>query len=155
MNPDNPTNEQKDTLKAFLKEEVDGLSARLDVLQGKIKREDFASLQADLSEKRITLESLEDDDDSQLFILRREIAALKDSTEALAVKRSWWSKVPAAMWIVIIALPIIAYIAWLSFVQWNNQNYIYNYPLTETAVAAQTAVFEVPAAPSATPSASP
>ena len=155
MNSDNPTNEQKDTLRAFLKEEIDGLSARLDALQGKIRREDFASLQADLSEKKITLESLEDDDDSQLFILRREIAALKDNAEALAVKQSWWSKIPAALWIAIIALPIIAYIAWLSFVQWNNQNYIYNYPLTETAIAAQTVVSEVTAVPSATPSPNP
>ena len=155
MNPDQPITEPTDTLKSFLKEEIDGLSARLDVLQGKIKREDFAELQADLSEKRITLESLEDNDDDQLFILRREIAALKDSAEALAVKRSWWSKVPAVMWVVIIALPIIAYIAWLSLVQWSNQSYIYNYPLTETAVAAQTAVLETPIVPSATPSATP
>ena len=137
MNMDNTTNGQNDTLKSFLKEEIDGIRTRLGVLKGKIKKEDFDSLEAELNEKSEALESIQDDEDSQFFLLRREIGMLSDSTEALAVKQRWWSKIPAALWVVIILLPVIFYFVWLSFVQWRDQGQIYNYPATQTAVATQ------------------
>ncbi len=143
MNPDQPTTEQPDTLKSFLKEELDDIGTRLGLLKGKIKDEDFKDLEADLNDKNQTLDASQDDD-SQLFLLRREIGLLKESVAAMAVKRSWWTKIPAVLWIFIVTLPIVLYLFWLSFVQWRDQSQIYDYPATQTAVAALTTTAPAP-----------
>jgi hypothetical protein len=151
MNIENPTNEEKDTLRSFLKEEIQSVRERLISLKANIKQNDFNSLDAELNEKSETLNSLKDEDDSQLFILRREIGLLRESVEARAVKRRWWSRLPPYALVGMITLPVILYFAWLSFVQWRNQGQIYNYPATQTAVATQATLPGPTAMPTSTP----
>src|SRR4030095_16124020 len=99
MNTENTTTEPKDTLRSFLKEELEDIKSRLGKLKGKIKESDFNSLEGDLNERREILDSLQDEADSQLFLLRREVGVLKESVEALSAKRRWWSMFPASFWI--------------------------------------------------------
>jgi hypothetical protein len=138
MNTDTSTSNQQDSLKAFLQDEIREIKTRLDALKGKLHADDFQSLEADLKERSETLEGLTDDDDTQLFILRRELGTLKENMEALAVRQSLWSRSPFSVKVAIFVVPVILYFVWLSFVQWRNQGQIYDYPATQTAVAAQT-----------------
>ncbi len=155
MDTGTSTNSQKDTLKSFLKEEIESIRTRLQALKGKLHEDDFQALDAELNERSQTLDTLTDADDTQLFILRREIAALRENTEALATRRSWWSRIPFSAKVAIFTAPFILYFVWLSLVQWRNQGQVYDYPSTQTAVAAQTALPTITAAPVFTPTATP
>lgn len=126
-------------MKSFLKEEIEEISSSLEKLKGKIKEEDFSSLQSELDERSETLASSNVLDESQLFVIRRETGMIKESLDALAVKRKWWSGIPISAWLGLLALVIIAYFVWLALVQWrgSNQGLIYDYPATQTAVATQ------------------
>jgi hypothetical protein len=130
--------EPKDTLKFYLKEEIDNIRERLNALKGKLRAEDFNSLEAELNEMSATLDSLKDEEQTQLFILRRQIGLLRENMESLAVKQSWWSKLPVYARILIITVPVIVYLLVLAAIQrWDSDN-IYNYPATQTAYATQT-----------------
>jgi hypothetical protein len=153
MKTENTTTEPKDTLRSFLKEELEDIKTRLGKLKGKIKEPDFNSLEGELNERREILDSLQDEEDSQLFILRREIGVLKESVEALSVKRRWWSILPASFWIAIAALVVLLYFVWLGLLQWrgSNQGLIYDYPATQTAVATQATLSSATLTPTPTP----
>lgn len=138
MDTDTPTNDQKDSLKAFLREEIENAKTRLESLHGKLHEDDFQALEAELKEISDTLETLTDEDNTQLFLLRREIGLLRENMEALAVKQSWWSRLPFSAKIAVFVVPVVLYFVWLSFVQWRNQGQIYDYPATQTAIAAET-----------------
>ena len=134
-------------LRSYLREELDSIKTQIEAL--KIDEEDRSSLDAELTEKTDRVVSFEEDTDTQLFILRREIGVLRENVEALTVKRNLWSRIPMAGWIAIITLPLFLYFAWLSLVQWRNPEQIYYYPGTQTAVA-QTAVASQTVIPVAT-----
>jgi hypothetical protein len=138
MNTDNSMNGPKDTLKIFLKEDIEDIRTRLASLKGKLKAEDFNTLEAELNERSETLDSLKDEDKTHLFILRREIGQLRESIESLAVKQGWWSTLPYYARVVLIILPVVLYLAVLSLIQILNKGDIYNYPATQTAQVAQT-----------------
>ena len=138
-------------MRSFLKEETEDIEKELKKLKGKIKEEDFNSLQVQLKERTEALDSLQDEDNSQLFVLRREIGVLKESAQSFSVKQKWWSRIPSALWVLIFTVPVIVYIFWLSFVQWRNQGQIYDYPATQTAVATQTLGASTPATPTFPP----
>ncbi len=140
MNIDTSSGNQKDSLKAFLKDEIKDIRTRLDALKGKLHADDFQSLQAGLNDRSDALETLTDEDDTQLFIVRREIGMLRENMEALAVKQSLWSRLPFSAKVAVFVVPLVLYFVWLSFVQWRNQGKIYDYPATQTAIAAQTVV---------------
>jgi hypothetical protein len=153
MDTENTTTEQKDTLRSFLKEELEDIKSRLGKLKGKIKETDFNSLEGELNERMELLDSLQDEDDSQLFLLRREVGVLKESVEALTVKRRWWSILPVSFWIVIATLAVLLYFVWLAVLQWrgSTQGLIYNYPATQTAVATQATLASATVLPTPTP----
>jgi hypothetical protein len=140
MNTENTTTEPKDTLRSFLTEELEDIKSSLGKLKGKLNESDFNSLEGELNERRKLLDSLQDEDDSQLFLLRREVGVLKESVEALSVKQKWWSILPASFWIGIAVFAVLFYFVWLAVLQWrgSNQGLIYDYPATQTAQAAQT-----------------
>lgn len=140
MNTENTTTEPKDTLRSFLKEELEDIESSLGKLKGKINESDFKSLEGELNERRELLDSLRDEDDSQLFLLRREVGVLKESVEALSVKPRWWSILPITFWIAVAVFAVLLYFVWLAVLQWrgSNQGLIYDYPATQTAQAAQT-----------------
>jgi hypothetical protein len=140
MNTDNSMNQPKDTLKGFLKEEIENIKKRLDFLKGNLKAEDYNALDAELKEKSLTLDSLNDEDQTPLFILRREIGSLRENMEALAVKQSWWSRLPVYARILVITVPVVLYLIGLSLIQLLNKGQIYDYPTTQTAIASQTMV---------------
>jgi hypothetical protein len=135
---------------SFLSEEIENIRIRLGGL--KVKKEDFNSLEFELNEKKNRLDQFEDEDDSQLFILRREIGMLREYVEALTIKPRFWSQIPPSGWIALVTLPLILYFAWLSFVQWRNLDKIYDYPATQTAIASQTMTPSVTETVTPTPS---
>jgi hypothetical protein len=138
MNTDKSMSEPKDTLKFFLKEEIDNIRERLDALKGKLRADDLNSLDTELNEMNVTLDSLKDEDQTQLFILRRQIGILRENMETLVVKQSWWSKLPVYARILIITVPVILYLLVLAGIQrWDSDN-VYDYPATQTAYATQT-----------------
>jgi hypothetical protein len=153
MNTENTTTEPKDTLRSFLKEELEDIKSSLGKLKGKIKESDFNSLEADLNERREILDSLQDENDSQLFLLRREVGVLKESVEALSAKQRWWSILPVSFWITITTLAVLLYFVWLAVLQWrgSNQGLIYDYPATQTAVATQATLSSATVMPTPTP----
>ena len=138
MNTDNSMNQSKDTLRIFLKEEIDDTRKRLGTLKGSLKAEDFNLLEAELNERSETLDSLKDEEETQLFILRRQLGLLRESMESLAVKQSWWSKLPVYARVLVITMPVVLYLVVLSIIQWANKSNIYDYPATQTAIATQT-----------------
>jgi hypothetical protein len=138
MNTDTSMNEPKDTLRIYLREEIDGAKKRLEFLKGSLRADDFKALEEELNERSATLDALTDEDETQLFILRREIGLLQENMESLAVKQSWWSRLPVSGRILLFTLPVILYLLVLSLVQWFNRGQVYDYPATQTAIAAQT-----------------
>lgn len=140
MNTENTTAEPKDTLRSFLTEELEDIKSSLGKLKGKINESDFNSLERELNERKELLDSLQDEDDSQLFLLRREVGVLKEGVEALSVKPRWWAILPVSFWIAIAVFAVLLYFVWLAVLQWrgSNQGLIYDYPATQTAQAAQT-----------------
>ena len=138
MNADNSMNAPKETLKTFLKEEIENVRKRLDVLKGSLKADDYDTLDAELKERSETLDSLTDADQTQLFILRREIGALRENMETLAVKQSWWSSLPVYARILVVTVPVVIYLIVLSLIQLLNKGQIYDYQATQTAIASQT-----------------
>ena len=138
MNTDNSMNGPKDTLKIFLKEEIENIRTRLASLKGNLKVEDFNTLEAELNERSETLDSLKDEDKTQLFILRRDIGRLRENVETLAVKQSWWSTLPYYVRVLLIILPVVLYLFAMSLIQILNKADIYNYPATQTAQVTQT-----------------
>ena len=138
MNTDNSMNDSKDTLRFYLQEEINGAKKRLEELKESLRADDFKSLEEELNERSATLDALTDEDDTQLFILRREIGLLKENMESLAVRQSLWSRLPVGARISLFAVPVALYLVALSLIQWLNRGQIYDYPATQTAVAAQT-----------------
>ena len=155
MNSDNETKEVKDTLKFFLKEEIESVRKRLDALKGKAKDEEYDSLNRELNEKSAILDSIEAEDDSRLFVLRREIGMLKEDTDALGAKKGWWSRLPVSVRVAILILPVLLYFVWFTIVQMRNQDRIYDYPATQTVVAEQATLSSFTETPTPTPSAIP
>ncbi len=146
MNTDNNMNEAKDTLRVYLREELDGSRKRLESLKGSLRPDDFKTLEEELKERSETLDSLKDEDETQLFILRREIGLLQENMESLAVKQGWWARLPVYGRILLFTVPVVLYLLVLSLIQWFNRGQVYDYPATQTAIAAQT----MPAASQAT-----
>ena len=107
MNNDNSMNEPKDTLRNFLKEEIESIRKRLESLKGSLKIDDFNTLDAELKERSETLDSVQDEDETHLFVLRREIGMLRENMESLAVKQGWWSRLPVYARVLIITMPVI------------------------------------------------
>ncbi len=138
MNTDTSMNESKDTLKIYLREEIDGAKKRLEFLKGSLRADDFKALEEELNERSATLDALTDEDATRLFILRREIGLLKENMESLAVRQSWWSRLPVTARIMLFVVPVVLYLLVLSVVQWLNRGQVYDYPATQTAIAAQT-----------------
>jgi hypothetical protein len=155
MNADNSTPEPKDTLKFFLKEEIESARERLKSLTGRLRADEFNSLDAQLNDLNATLDSLKDEDQTQLFILRRQISLVRENMESLAVKQSWWSKLPVYARILVITVPVILYLCVLAAIQRLNQEKIYNYPATQTALASQTMLATQPALPAITGTSTP
>jgi hypothetical protein len=155
MNNDNSMNEPKDTLRNFLKEEIESIRKRLESLKGSLKTDDFNTLDAELKERSETLDSVKDEDETHLFVLRREIGMLRENMESLAVKQGWWSRLPVYARVLIITMPVILYLLVLSLIQWFNKGQIYDYPATQTAVAEQTTTPNVTATSTATLTATP
>jgi len=155
MNNDNSMNESKDTLRIFLKEEIENARKRLDSLKGSLKIDDFNTLDEELKERSETLDSVTDEDETQLFVLRREIGLLQENMESLAVKQGWWSRLPIYARIMIITVPVILYLLVLSLIQWFNKGQIYDYPATQTAVAELTTTPNVTSTSTATFTATP
>lgn len=123
-------------LRSYLREELKYIETQMGTL--KIKKDDFDSLDAELVEKTNRVVSFEEEDDTQLFILRREIGLLRENLEALAVKQSWWSRLPIYARVLLFTVPVVLYLLVLSLLQNLNKTEIYNYPATQTAVASQT-----------------
>jgi hypothetical protein len=138
MNTDNNTSQPKDTLRIFLKDEIKSARERLELLKGKLKAEDFATLDAELNESSETLDALRDDEETQFFILRRQLGLLRENMESLAVKQSWWARLPLYGRVLLFVVPVIVYLVVLSLAQWFNKGQIYDYPSTQTAIATQT-----------------
>jgi hypothetical protein len=138
MNTDNNMNESKDTLRVYLREELDASRKRLESLKGSLRAEDFNTLEEELNERSETLDSLKDEDETQLFILRREIGLLQENMESLAVKQGWWARLPIYARILLFTVPLVLYLFVLSLIQWLNRGQVYDYPATQTAIAAQT-----------------
>jgi hypothetical protein len=138
MNTDTSMNESKDTLKIYLREEIDGAKKRLEFLKASLRVDDFKALEEELNERSATLDALTDEDETRLFILRREIGLLKENMESLAVRQSWWSRLPVTARIMLFVVPVVLYLLVLSVVQWFNRGQVYDYPATQTAIAAQT-----------------
>jgi hypothetical protein len=138
MNTDDNINEAKDTLKVYLREELDGSRKRLESLKGSLPADDFKTLDEELKERIERLDSLKDDDETQLFILRREIGLLQENMESLAVKQSWWARLPVYGRILLFTVPLVLYLLVLFLIQWFNQGQVYDYPATQTVIAAQT-----------------
>ena len=139
MKTENETNKEYETLKSFLEKEIEDIGKRLGELKSKIKEDDFKSLEEELDERRETLKALQEEDDSQLFLLRRELGTLKGNVEARAIRPRWWKRIPGPAWIVIITLPLVLYFAVLSVMQWQSQSVINSYA-TQTVAAEQAAV---------------
>jgi hypothetical protein len=152
MKTNNETDEVKDTLKSFLKEEAESVRKRLDALKGKVKAEEYDALNRELNEKSALLDSIEDEDDSQIFVLRREIGMLKENADALVEKKGWWSRLPVSVRVGIFILPVLLYFVWFTIVQLSNQDKIYDYPATQTVVAEQAARSSFTETPTPTPS---
>ena len=144
MNTDQVPNEQTDTLKTFLKEEIEATRERLNSLKDKIKEEDFNSLDSELDIKSGILDSLEEGD-IQLFLLRRDLGMLRENLEELTVKQGWWSRLSIPLRVAIITTPILLYFLLLAVFQLTNPAKIYNYPATQALFATQTAVAVTPA----------
>jgi hypothetical protein len=123
-------------LRSYLREELKNIKSQMGTL--KIKKDDFNSLDTELVEKTNRVVAFEDEDDTQLFILRREIGLLRENLEALAVKQSWWSRLPVYARVLLFTVPVVLYLLALSLLQYFNKTEIYNYPATQTAVASQT-----------------
>ena len=138
MNTDNSMNQSNDTLRKFLREEIDNAQLRLESIKGSLKAEDFDTLQAELKERSETLDSLKDEDETQLFILRRHLGLFRENMESLAVKQSWWARLPVYARVLLITIPVVVYLLVLSLIQWANKGAIYDYPATQTAFATQT-----------------
>jgi hypothetical protein len=138
MNTDNNMNEAKDTLRVYLREELDGSRKRLESLKGSLRPDDFKTLEEELKERSETLDLLKDEDETQLFILRREIGLLQENMESLAVKQSWWARLPVYARILLFTVPVVLYLVVLSLIQWFNRGQVYDYPATQTAIASQT-----------------
>ena len=163
MNTDNSMQAPKDTLKFYLKEEIESIRNRLTSLKGDLKAEDYTTLEAELNERSERLDSLTDEEETQLFILRREIGLLRENLESLAVKQSWWSRLPVYGRILVFIVPMVLYLLVLSLIQIFNKGQIYDYPATQTAIATQTIQATQPASlpqptlsgPAVTPTASP
>jgi hypothetical protein len=138
MNTDTNMNESKDTLRIYLGEELAGARKRLESLKGSLRADDFKTLEEELNERSDTLDSLKDEDETQLFILRREIGLLHENMESLAVKQNWWDRLPVYARILVVVIPVVLYLIVLSFIQWFNKSQVYDYPATQTAIATQT-----------------
>ena len=123
-------------LKSYLREELKYIESQMGTL--KIKKDDFNSLDTELVEKINRVVSFEEEDDTQLFILRREIGLLKENLEALTVKQSWWSRLPIYARVLLFTVPAVLYLLVLFLLQYFNKTEIYYYPATQTAVASQT-----------------
>jgi hypothetical protein len=145
MNTEKSMNQSKDTLRIFLREEIDNAEKRLQALKGSLKAEDFNTLEEELKERSETLDSLLDEDETQLFILRRQLGLLRENMETLAVKQSWWARLPLYGRIMLFTVPVVLYLLVLSLVQWANKGNIYDYPATQTAIASQTMLPTLPA----------
>ena len=160
MNTDHLPTEQTDTIKAFLKEEIESTRTRLNSLKDKIKEDDFNSLDADLDIKSGILDSLEEGD-IQLFLLRRELGLLRENLEGLTVKQGWWSRLSTPVRVAIITTPVLLYFLLLAVFQLTNPSKIYYYPATQAVFATQTAaaipgaVMDATGTPSPTPTANP
>jgi hypothetical protein len=138
MNTEPNMNEPKDTLRIYLREEIEGVKKRLELLKGSLRPDDFKTLEEELDERSATLDSLTDEDDTQLFILRREIGLLQENMESLAVKQGWWARLPVYARILVFTVPVVIYLIVMSLVQWLNRGQIYDYSATQTAIASQT-----------------
>ena len=138
MTTDNGMSESKDTLRFYLKEEIESVKKRLTGLKGDLKADDFTTLEAELNERIERLDSLKDEDETQLFILRREIGLLRENVETLAVKQNWWSSLPVYGRILLFVVPLVLYLLVLSLIQIFNRGQVYDYPATQTAIATQT-----------------
>lgn len=142
--------EQNETFRSFLQEELDDTSRRLDLvkdkiekqkargikawfrrLRGRIDEEEYRSLKEQWEEKNTRLTKIPEDD-VRLFILRKEVGALKEEVDTLGAERRW--HIPLAIWVVIVLLAIFIYFASLAVIQGVNQDIIGTYAAqTETA----------------------
>jgi hypothetical protein len=116
MNTDENINYPRDTLRIFIKEELEHIRMRLALLKGKIREDDFSLLESELNEREEILNILQDDD-IQLFLLRREISLLDENVRSLMVKQGWRSKIPISFWPAIIIIPTVMYLVWLTILQ--------------------------------------
>ena len=146
MNTETAVNRENEALKVYLREEIGEIRKRLGQLKGNMKEDDFNALQEELNERSETLEALDMGDDSQLFLLRREIGTIRERVEARAVKARWWSKITGPVWIAIFTLPIVLYFFVLSIMQLQSQAVI-NASATQTAAAMPTMVSNPPETP--------
>jgi hypothetical protein len=96
-------------------------------------------LEDELNEKSETLDFLSTDDISQLFYLRREIDIIKERVEALAIRKSWHSKIPIRTWYQIVLIPLLVYLVVIGIFQMKNQRIIQVYG-TQTLEAVQNTV---------------
>ena len=129
-----------ETLKTFLGDEIQDLEAALKKLKNQLRRLDLGFLEDELDDKKQILESL-NEGDSRMFYLRKEIGNLRERMESLATRPSLLRRIPTAIWVGIITLPLLIYIIWLWAIQSQSQ------PLIQTlqmkTATAQTATAEV------------
>lgn len=125
--------QQNDTLKAFLQAEIDDTRKNLDELEGKIKEFDFNYWKDEITRIEDSLKLLTDQDDDQLFFLRKEISTLKENVAALGVRQKWWTRISPLGWIGLIVLPFLVYLIVLVAFQLANPELIRDYGATQTA----------------------
>lgn len=134
---------QNERLRSFLQKEIEDVEKILEPLKG--AKAD--SLRNELNLKRESIES-EDDGEFAFFLLaslRKDIVDLKERAASLSTRPTLSERIPPPVWLAIIPLLLVIYIAYLAVVQRIQQPLIRG---TQTTVAEeQTMTASVPETP--------
>ncbi|HEX6269717.1 MAG TPA: hypothetical protein VFZ43_05750 [Anaerolineales bacterium] len=141
-------------LQSFLRKEIDDIEKTLEPLKG--AKAD--SLRDEINLKKEALESQHEGELPFLVLssLRKDFVELKERAESLATKPSLLSRIPPPVWLAIIPLLLVIYLAYLAIVQRIERPQILRFATQTAEVVQQTMVpsvaeTSIPASPTATP----
>ena len=127
--------------RSFLLGEIDLIEKMLVSMRvNPSKSAQLKSLESETGDKKKSLQSA---DDYELSALRKEINKIKERAESLDSRESWLvrlGKVSVLVWLMIIPLLIALYTGYIAILQWNSQEEIRDFAITQTAQAMPTPI---------------